>query len=105
VVSNFAPDTNYCLTIGLNELQDNNVNIRLYPNPANDILKFEFSTSLELTEQPITIEITNTLGQLVLQEKMINPQPSLNIQHLQSGVYYLELKTTNSIVRKKFIKQ
>ena len=105
VVSNFVPDTNYCLTIGLNELKDNNANIFIYPNPANDVLNIEFSKTPELTEQSITIEITNTLGQLVLQEKMLNPHSSLSIQQLQSGVYYLEFKTTNSIIRKKFIKQ
>jgi hypothetical protein len=75
------------------------------PNPVNDVLNIEFSTSSELTEQLITIEITNTLGQVVLKEKMLNPHSSLNIQHLKSGVYYLELKTTNSIIRKKVIKQ
>ena len=105
VVSNFVPDTNYCLTIGLNELKDNNANIFIYPNPANDVLNIEFSKTPELTEQSITIEITNTLGQLVLQEKMLNSHSSLSIQDLQSGVYYLEFKTTNSIIRKKFIKQ
>jgi hypothetical protein len=81
------------------------INSIVYPNPANDVLNIEFSTSHELTEQPITIEITNTLGQLVLQEKMINLQPSLNIQHLQSGVYYLCIKTKDETITRKIMIQ
>jgi hypothetical protein len=93
----------YVLGIKESELQKNI--IQVYPNPANDVLNFEYSYRDELTEQPSTIEITNTLGQLVLTKKMLNSHSSLNIQHLQSGVYYLELKSTNNVVRKKFIKE
>ena len=47
-------------------------NFTIYPNPASDILNIEFSTALELTEQPITIEMTNALGQVVLNETSIS---------------------------------
>jgi hypothetical protein len=105
VVSNFVPDTNYCLTIGLNELKDNNLNIRLHPNPANDVLNIEFSTSSELTEQLITIEITNTLGQVVLNETSIAQSLKLKTDNLQSGLYYLSIKTKDNTITRKIMVQ
>ena len=105
VVSNFVPNTNYCLTIGLNELQDNNINIRLYPNPATEVLNVELSTTLELTEQPIIIEITNTLGQVVLNETSIAQSIKLKTHNLQSGLYYLSIKTKDKTVTRKIMIQ
>jgi hypothetical protein len=105
LVSNFVPDTNYCLTIGLNELQDNNLSIKLYPNPAIDVLNIEFSTTLELTEQPIIIEITNALGQVVLNETSIAQSIKLKTHNLQNGLYYLSIKTKDETVTRKIMIQ
>jgi hypothetical protein len=102
VVSNILPDSNYCLTIGFNELQDNNVNILMYPNPANDILNVEL---LVFNNEPYHIELTNTLGQVVLNETSITQNLKLKINHLQSGLYYLSIKTKDKTVTRKIMIQ
>ncbi len=102
VVSNFTPDTNYCLTIGLNELQDNNANILIYPNPANDILNVELEM---INESPVTIEISNALGQVVLSEASISQTVKLKTNFLPSGMYYLSVKTKDKTVISKFIEE
>ena len=72
VDSNFCESATPCgYGVGINELKSG-LNWSVFPNPANDVLNIEFSTALELTEQPITIEITNTLGQVVLNETSIS---------------------------------
>ena len=91
--------------LGIKETELQKSIIQVYPNPANDVLNIEFSKTRELTEQSITIEITNTLGKLVLHEKMLNPHSSLSIQDLQSGVYYFCIKTKDETVTRKIIVQ
>lgn len=67
--------------------------IKVYPNPANDVLTIENVLGKD-------IDIVNTLGQVVLsQKRMLNA--TINIQPLQSGVYFV--KTKGEVVR--FIKQ
>ena len=96
-VSNFAPDTNYCLTIGLNELQDANSNIKLYPNPANDVLNI-------VTDEEIkTITVYTSLGAKIYYS-LTNLQ-SIDVSGFTSGVYYLQLKLSSGILRKKFVKE
>jgi hypothetical protein len=70
--------------------------IILYPNPANNILNVD-----TLIDDPI-FEIFNTLGQKLLQSSDKN----INIENLQSGVYYLNVKSESESGQKvyKFIK-
>ncbi len=67
--------------------------IKVYPNPTTDVLVIDNVSGKE-------IDIVNTLGQVVLSQKyMLNA--TINIQSLQSGVYFV--KTKGEAVR--FIKQ
>ncbi len=97
--------TNYCdYVLGIKETEFQKNIIQVYPNPANDVLNIEFSTSLNLAEQPIIIEISNALGQVVLNEVLITQNVKLKTNFLPSGIYYLELKTLNGLVHKNFVK-
>ena len=64
-----------------------NKNLSIYPNPATDILLINTSTSL-VNE---SYAITNTLGQTVLNGKLENEHSSIDIQTLQSGIYFLQI--------------
>lgn len=87
------------LTTGVDEIQKEN-NVRVYPNPAHEIVYVACPQQL-INE---TIEIKNTLGQIVYQQKIDKEQFEINVKRLSPGVYYLvtgkEYKTTT-----KFIKQ
>ncbi|MCF8372926.1 MAG: CotH kinase family protein [Bacteroidales bacterium] len=67
-------------------------NIRLYPNPATDILHIEM---LDVFEEESTISIYNPLGQEIISEIIFfdinNPIWQLNIGHIQSGIYVIEI--------------
>lgn len=75
------------LSVGVQENQLNNGNFSIYPNPANDIIHINSATSL--TNQ--SYSIVNTLGQTVLNGKLENEHSTINVQTLQSGIYFLQI--------------
>lgn len=72
-------------------------NISIFPNPTTDLLTV---SGIEIGK---TIEIYNTLGQLILS---IPFQKNINTQSFISGIYLLKIKGNNSqIFQTKFIKK
>ncbi len=72
----------------------------VYPNPADgDIIRFELSNN-----QRATYFIYNATGQIMEQgELAVQKNHSLNIGHLPSGWYILEVKTGGQVLRSKLI--
>ena len=73
-------------TVGIHETQITN-SFSIYPNPANDIIHFNTSTSL-VNE---SYAIINTLGQTVLNGKLENERSTIDVQTLQAGIYFLQI--------------
>jgi hypothetical protein len=69
------------------ENQLNNKTFSSYPNPANDILHINTSTSI-VNE---SYAIINTLGQTVLNGKLENERSTIDVQTLQAGIYFLQI--------------
>ena len=70
--------------------------IKVYPNPANDLLSFNVD-NLE------SVVVTDVLGKVVLSENI--QTNSVLVNHLKSGIYFLSVKTQSGAVAKvKFIK-
>ena len=63
-----------------------NNKIKVFPNPTQGILTLITDFNFEYK----TINIVNTLGQVVYSENNIN-QSSININHLPNGVYFLKM--------------
>ena len=83
------------LATGVNTGIKNN-DLRVYPNPANDILHIRRSS-----HSLAVLLIVNALGETVLTKELSKENESINIDNLASGIYFL--KTEGSI--KKIIKQ
>lgn len=81
--------------------------IRIYPNPAQDIL----NVSLSLTQQEqVSFTICNVLGQQLSVANTVNMEEGnqlqkLSISNLIPGVYLLTVKTKNFQKQFKFIKE
>jgi alpha-amylase len=87
------------LTIGKNE--DRIQNISVYPNPSNtnfiNIEGINFNTIKN-------ISLVNSIGQIIdIRNKL--QQGRIDIAELNSGLYYLIIKTTEGAYRAKFIKE
>ena len=86
--------------LGINPFNDRNPFI-VYSNPANTILYIKYAT----LNSSVTIQIRNITGQVVKTVQMINPQLQIDINDLNTGVYLVNLQTTNAVYSKKIIVQ
>ncbi len=91
-----------CPTVGLNDVSSGGVEdwrLNVYPNPAKDVLNIEVAKGLEAT-----IEILNTLGQLIREEDLIQNKKEINVKDLPEGIYFLQIKREGKVlINKKFV--
>lgn len=79
-----------------------NPDIRIFPNPTQEMLYIQ---SKELFKDQIHINITNALGQKVLQTRAANTQLlSLDLTKLTPGIYLLSLSIGDKVFTKKIVK-
>ncbi len=70
--------------------------ICLYPNPANDLVHIQLPTTLTLEK----VTIYNNLGQVVLENNAVD----FSLSSISSGVYEVQLQTSEGVFHKKIIK-
>lgn len=75
--------------------------IKLYPNPAVNVLNLRLPQTPDL--DIVSISITNMLGQLVYNSAYTSP--AIEVGFLKTGMYQLQLKTNKGDWNGKFIKQ
>jgi Secretion system C-terminal sorting domain len=75
------------------------LNLKIYPNPASDYI----ALNLPDDSFPITISIYNEYGQLVKHTQTSN-ENRFNINILQTGIYFVLLKSKYGVFSGKFIK-
>ncbi len=75
-------------------------NIKLYPNPATDILKIDLGNEVLESEVQL-IAIYDLKGSLV--SKTAKFESSLNIKNLSKGSYFVKIQFANMVVTKKLI--
>jgi chitodextrinase len=81
--------------IHLNEIL---TTISLYPNPTREVLNVETNSASTLN-----YSVINYLGQVIKTGKIENNL--INVSHLNSGIYILEVNDGQKSVTKKFIKE
>lgn len=85
----------------INEMP-NDLPIRIYPNPAKNLLKIEF----EGTEtESARLALSNTLGQEVYSLNNLNQKQEIDLNFLPSGIYFLKLKDYSGQKTFKIIKE
>ncbi len=78
-------------------------NILIYPNPANNSLNIDLNNN----KTTLKYKIINTLGQTVLEGKLINTNNTLNISTIEKGIYLVKISdiySDKSMVKKIVIK-
>lgn len=65
----------------------NNINISIYPNPANNFIYINNNNNRNTS----TIDIYDVSGKCVLTEKTKQKQHKINISQLNNGVYYVQV--------------
>lgn len=82
--------------------KDPNPDIRIFPNPVNDMLYIQ---SKEIFKDPVQVSLSNALGQKVLQTQSSNSKlVSIDIAAMTPGIYILSLSVGDQVFTKKIIK-
>jgi hypothetical protein len=75
-------------------------NVNLYPNPVTSTLKIDLPSA-----DKYSVALYNTLGQLVINQKNNQGQLELDMNHLNSGFYYLHVNSKEGFYMEKIIKK
>ena len=74
-------------------------NLKIYPNPVKDIITIANSEVIN------TVELYNSIGQLVLSSAPNATQFTLNINHVPAGVYFATVKSGKQTKSTRIIKE
>lgn len=89
--------------LGVNDI-DNTLaeSIKLYPNPANDVINLSVANRLNLTK----LEIVDMNGRVIKSLSIGNvTKKEINISELNSGLYLINIYSTDGKVTKRIMKQ
>ncbi|MDG1476118.1 MAG: T9SS type A sorting domain-containing protein [Vicingaceae bacterium] len=81
-------------TVSISETE--NKIISVFPNPVNSYL------TIQTTEVIENISVVSALGATI--EYVVAPNNIVDLSSLTAGVYFLQMKTSNGLMSKKFIK-
>jgi subtilisin-like proprotein convertase family protein len=87
---------------GINQNSFENIT-NIYPNPTNGIFNLYIGSQVE---EQFTYKVTNSLGQLIVSEKMdANKTKSIDLSGNSAGVYFVTIQGANGIKTEKIILQ
>ena len=95
-VESLASDVVAMLITSLNNVEANNT--KVYPNPASNMINIASDLTIE------NLSIFNQAGQLVKIQKVNNSSFKQDVSDLPKGIYMIQLKTENTIITKRIIK-
>ena len=86
--------------LSTNDLTSTEENIKIYPNPTNDII------NIAVKNEVITqTNVYDMYGRLLMSKKATSENEKISIQDLPNAIYLIEVKTDNGTKTMKIIKQ
>lgn len=83
--------------VGIEEVSaENNDNVNIYPNPANDVLNVAATSNIN------SVEVYTIAGQKVAGFTANGMQTAINTANLSNGMYIVKIHTENGVVNQKF---
>ena len=73
--------------VGTDELSRST--IRVYPNPATDILTIDFGHMM--IDPSVQVDIYTILGERILSHRLMDQRSQINIASLEEGIYFLKI--------------
>lgn len=95
-VNNFSLNTDYCLLTSSQEIKKETKKLSIQPNPANNVLNIVSSDDL------IEVTVLDITGKIILIQ---NHRTTIDISDLNSGMYFIKIKTDQGEFSQKFIKE
>ncbi len=97
-------DTTNCkhVTIsGIKEIEMNRSQLHVFPNPTDGIIVVSLSEPIVKS----TLEIANTLGQIIYSKKWLGKSMDINMSNFPKGIYFITLHSPNENFIKKLVLQ
>jgi hypothetical protein len=79
-------------SVGVKEVK--NVNINVYPNPANTVVNIE-ANNIQ------TYKVMNVAGQVISEVVVNNNNAQIDVSNYDAGVYVVQVKTNSGLITKK----
>lgn len=73
-----------------------NITMYVYPIPTSDVLTIKVS---DYNAEELTYEVIDLQGKVILTNKIINPETSLNLSRFNEAIYVLNIKNSGRIIR------
>jgi len=80
--------------VGIQNHNKKNINLRIYPNPSGGVFQIESTIAIN------TIEVYNSMGQLILTTKS---KDKIDLSTFEKGIYYATITTGKGVVNRKLI--
>ena len=96
--------TNYDASLGIESYDESNLNLVIYPNPAQDFIAIQSN----MVPENLKLELINELGQVILTNQILQGSTLsiMEIHTLYDGIYFLRVsKQNNSKTYKIIIKK
>jgi len=96
--------TNYDSSLGIESFDESNLNLVIYPNPAQDFIAIQSN----MVPENLKLELINELGQVILTNQILQGSTLsiMEIHTLYDGIYFLRVsKQNNSKTYKIIIKK
>mgnify|MGYP002713119659 CR=1 FL=1 len=84
----------------INDLANNKLVNKIYPNPFNDAINIELN---DINNASVTI--FNTMGQIILQEKITTHIYKINLDNLNAGAYFVKVTANNESFSQTVVKK
>ena len=88
---------NFDPSVGVNEVEDNH-GLRVFPNPANDVINISLSKEINAT-----ITLLDISGKVVKTQALNGISTSINTASLNSGVYFVTINDGTSVSTQKVV--
>lgn len=86
---------------GVTELSLNNTTVKVFPNPAREILNIKID--VVDNAQPFQMKVYDVMGKIIFTSTLTQMQSSLNTSPWAKGLYTIELMQNQSSIHKKII--
>jgi len=101
VTENGCTDTSDCITIsnvGLEEIQNNNVGLSIYPNPSTGRFAIDHNSS-----KPVQLKIVDILGKRIYQSELTKKSTIVDLSHQSTGIYFVDVTFDNAVHERRKI--
>lgn len=76
------------------------IKLNIYPNPAKEVLNFYFNET-----DNYTINVVDLTGKILLSDNIHSKTHQLVLEGLNSGIYFVSVKSNNKSIVKRIVKQ